>query len=187
VKKNAIIIVLLSSCLFSGSALGRGVEYCPPCDATVSWSPGKIAYGKAVLKGFGNDDTARRLGKKCGWRITRSGGYGNTFDVDSCNEGVFFQWTWNSLSYIDLKKGWTGSTSKGIRIGDSLAKFKRVYPNFDQYYDYSSIKDRIMRSKFGKEYDNGVRVMRLMFNKDHSGVKFRFEDGVLVSISLYDH
>jgi hypothetical protein len=68
----------------------------------------------------------------CNWYIFEGhgGGLGNTLQVASPNAGVIFAWAYQGFGEYRVAQGWTGTTDKGAKIGDSMASFQSLYPGF---------------------------------------------------------
>ena len=136
--------------------------YCPQCNETVTWS----SYGNVVIGDFGSDSYGWKLESDCGWKIYEGhrGGYGDTLELYSCGEennpGVIFIWAWQSLHGFHLSQGWTGQTSEGIKIGDSLDEFFYHYPDF--YWDYE-IGDQVC---YGHDNSDGYQDVWAIFENE---------------------
>jgi len=140
---------------------GSGGFYCPNCNETVTWE----SYGNAKFYEFGNDDWGWRLNSSCGWRIYdgHEGGYGDTLQLASCNDGVIFVWAWQTFRGLILSEGWKGQTEKGIMIGDTLDDFLYEYPTFYWNNEYG-----------GKVY----------FKRENPDVTAIFKDEILVELKI---
>ena len=166
---------LIISILFLFFIFGCGGEtYCPPCDATLAWwkdgNKWKKSYGEAEADDpdYYPDEKAWDIVDECGWSIYggHDGGLGDTLQITSCNKGVVLIWSYNQYSGILVKECWTGSTSKGVRLGASLEDFLVIYPYFE-YDEYLS------SDSYEVYYAEGPHM------------RAKFKDGKLIEINIH--
>jgi hypothetical protein len=103
---------------------------CPSESDDITWqSFGHFTVGKA-----GPDETARECVSNCGWHVfeANNGGIGNTLQVATPEEDVVFVWAYSSFAGFRVKRGWTGETDRGIKLGDSISAFQQAYPTFTE-------------------------------------------------------
>lgn len=111
-------LLTLSSCDFSGSS-GSSGSACPSCSANTT----DTSFGPFKFKAAGDDSTARRFIKECGFAVsgTHDGGFGETLQVIGCGGGVELVWAFNQFSAFRVSTGWAGQTDRGVKIGQSRA------------------------------------------------------------------
>lgn len=131
-------IIFLSTCNYDNTLIK--LPNCPTCADNVSWD----GYGEWRFREVGYDGSngsSLNIEMDCGWRIyeNNEGGIGETYQVYSCDTGVIFIWRWSNLGAVVLGKGWEGSTTEGIRIGDSMSKFLSTYDYFEPYEGDSTV------------------------------------------------
>jgi hypothetical protein len=61
----------------------------------------------------------------------RGGGYGNTLEYTGCKGAnyVWLEWEYNGFATVAVRAPWGGHTDRGLRIGDTLARFQSLYPS----------------------------------------------------------
>lgn len=123
-----LLVITFAAVLARGCGfLGLGFD-CPSLNDDVTWS----SYGRFRFGNAGDDSTAKDCVSRCGWHVFRghNGGFGDTLQVASSGEEVVFAWAYNNFSAYRVRKGWTGQTDRGVRLGDSPRAFQNQYPEF---------------------------------------------------------
>lgn len=133
------IMVIFSRCEWEDKPVDvpKPPKSCPTNESSVSWTKKPYSYGSWRVgnegyDGYSSDRTAN-LKSTCGWKILGKevGGYGNTYAVYlPPDTSVIFRWEYGDLYEIILSDKWKGSTTEGIKMGNSVAEFKKVYPEF---------------------------------------------------------
>jgi hypothetical protein len=120
-------VVLSALTVFDGCGSGKDVA-CPSTSENITWN----SYGQLSFGNEGDDSTARSILSKCSWHVFggHNGGVGDTLEVASSGEEVVLAWAYNNFSSYRVATGWTGTTDKGLKMGDSLSVFQSIYPNF---------------------------------------------------------
>lgn len=80
---------------------------------------------------------AHWLGNMSGFEFYQShqGGYGDTLEVVSYENGIYFCWAYNLLMEVSLFEGWQGQVEEeknqltGIRLGSTAGDFLAKYPS----------------------------------------------------------
>jgi len=121
---------------------GPVLKACPEVSSNLS-IPAAI-LGEWRLKHEGNDGLSVdgvSLISSCQWTIngTENGGVGNPYAVKNSNESILLRWENNQLYQFEIDLGWTGSTEKGIVMGDSLPKVQTAYPHMSLIGFYTNI------------------------------------------------
>lgn len=146
-KKNLATLLLAAS---------AGLQSCDqkiprhdPCDIFTAtlYTSGDVDYNRGFAESheLSLDNFAIAMGDdhslvgQCGFDyfFDNMGGYGNTLDIIGGPErSIYMQWIGGGLSRIAVRsmgeEGWNGETEKGLRIGDSFAKFIALYPQAQQ-------------------------------------------------------
>lgn len=139
--------------------------YCPKCSDTITWdSYGIWEIGTGVFnkRGVYNNVISTDLKVNCNWKNYEGDGPINKTiayqaQSDECSTGVIFEWGGSGFDAFYLSAGWDGSTSAGIRIGDSLGLFLSTYPEFERNerdtleYNYESPNNRAVKAIFNTE------------------------------------
>ncbi len=93
------------------------------------------------------------------------GGYGDTLEMRSINNGTHLLWSYNQLGHIFLGPEWEGITDKGIKMGDSLSKFISRYPNTTECPEGSSYDYQGGHRRWYSENDSAVLIGEFNENK----------------------
>ena len=127
----SVFLVFAVGCGTSGD---EETPFCPSISDDATWN----SYGHFVMNDSGNDQTARRIVSECDWHVYsgHNGGYGDTLQVASRDEGVVLVWAFNDLYGVSLVEGWTGS-AQGVTIGMSEEEFVAKHPEFTRQPDHS--------------------------------------------------
>jgi len=141
---------------------------------------------------------ARNLGNMPGFEFFENhrGGYGDTLEVVSYSNGMYFHWSYASLTHIGLFEGWQGQIEEekgeltGIRIGSTADEFRARYPN--------AIEGKTPRPAFGgkswrvginqrEEYDGEMWADCLTADCDSRGIikRLRVDDYKLNYFGFY--
>jgi|GEM_PF-4747791 len=112
---------------------------CPNIDDQILWENNVLKYGEWELQKVGFDgyycfviNEGIHLKNNCGWEThgNETGGVGKTYAVFNWDTAVLFRWAYGKFYSFTVDDKWKGETEKGIKMGDSLSKFLRVYDNF---------------------------------------------------------
>ena len=117
-----VALLLISAC---GNSKG---SQCPSLSDDMTWT----SYGHFRFGSSGDDSTAEGFVSHCGWHIFEgnAGGYGATLQVAPPSEEVVLAWAYQNFGGFRVTKGWTGATDRGAKLGDSMATFQSLYPEF---------------------------------------------------------
>jgi len=60
----------------------------------------------------------------------RGGGFGNTLEYTGCKGAnyVWLEWEYGGFATVAVRAPWGGQTDRGLRMGDTLARFQSLYP-----------------------------------------------------------
>jgi hypothetical protein len=127
-------------------SLGRAVSFFPcPTDAdTIRCLPSTkvfpgFSYGKWVVFQEGYDGSAHNcthLETDCRWSIYDNHvGLNGTYQVISPDSSAIFVWSYATFSEFIATSKWRGCTKEGLMMGDSVARFIRLYPSSQSKYD----------------------------------------------------
>ncbi len=149
--KNRTLISLLGLIAISSTGIGgcdpeEEKVVCPRCDDMLSWDTtnysSMTSYGGLSQANYKDSSEAQKVNRdhyawkmleQCpGWSIfeKHAGGYGNTLEIASCNNGLVLVWADNMFYTIKLSQGWTGTTSTKMAIGSDYQDFIKAYPDY---------------------------------------------------------
>jgi len=116
-------------------------------------------------------------------------------DIIDYNNTLFFRFIQNTLFSVAVREGWAGETDTGLKIGDSLEKFLRCYPNARKrtlvnFVDSSQADNLWVTGHLRINFDDGGRINMIevsAYNHDLNNVNEpMFPIGPLGSYSLWD-
>jgi hypothetical protein len=98
----------------------------------------------------------------------RNGGYGNTLVIESEKYGITLEWAYQSLQCIGVSEGWKGKTERGLCLGDSIERFKVLYPSATEITS-------------SNDFDQSNKIRTYRFGK----ATLRFHDNILKGIVVH--
>lgn len=93
------------------------------------------------------------------------GGTGDTLEIIGCDNGVYFVWAFNLLFQIDVTQGWTGTTERGVALGDSREQVQAAYPDAAPC-DADSIKVTSGSDAMVFDFDTNGELERIVMGFD---------------------
>ncbi|MDD3887632.1 MAG: hypothetical protein PHN19_02555 [Patescibacteria group bacterium] len=130
---------------------------------------------------FGDRDNIDLI-NECGFEYNNGekGGYGHTLQEKGCNESMLLIWANGGLKNAYLSADWAGETNRGTKINDSLAEFRKAYPEAVKSDFESNNEYELWKVITYKPYPESLDYCSMHFIFDRQTIK-------LVSIRIYSY